>query len=226
MFKNNKIKIVAFILAFLFSPPPVSMGGTASYTHDSLNRLIRVKYVMGGTTQVLYYTYDKAGNRTAQLPFAKRVMIDFDADGLTDIAVYRASYGEWHILPSSTGEPYTQTFGGGSDFIPVAGDYDGDGKTDIAVYQKTVGEWYIVPSSTGTCYGVGWGGDASDIPVRGDYDGDGKTDIAIFRKSTGQWFMLLSSTGDIAGFSYSPVDPNDLPVPRDYDGDGKTDIAI
>jgi len=167
MFKNNKIKIVAFILAFLLSPSPVSMGGTASYTHDALNRLIRVKYVMGGTTQVLYYTYDKAGNRTAQLPFAKRVMIDFDADGLTDIAVYRASYGEWHILPSSTGEPYTQSFGGGSDFIPVAGDYDGDGKTDIAVYRQSNGLWGIIFSYDNTTHIIepGWGVDSSDMPV-------------------------------------------------------------
>src|SRR5262249_36755593 len=58
---------------------------------------------------------------------------DFDADGKTDITVYRPANGTWYTLKSKSGY-LTQTaiVWGTSTDIPVAGDYDGDGRTDPA----------------------------------------------------------------------------------------------
>ena len=64
----------------------------------------------------------------------KLVPGDYDADGRTDVAVFRPSEGVWHIDRSS-GSDLTVTFGQNLD-LPVPGDYDGDGKTDIAVFRR------------------------------------------------------------------------------------------
>ncbi len=59
--------------------------------------------------------------------------IDYDGDGKTDIAVYRASTGAWYVKPSSDASPYGVGWGGNPSDKPVPGDYDGDLRTDIAV---------------------------------------------------------------------------------------------
>ncbi|MCP4218093.1 MAG: VCBS repeat-containing protein [bacterium] len=132
---------------------------------------------------------------------------DFDGDNASDIAVFRASEGRWHIKDQPS-----VSWGTSTD-IPVPGDYDGDGDTDIAVYRPSNGRWCIMgqPSTP-------WG-TATDIPVPGDYDGDGDTDIAIYRPSNGRWC--------IKGQPSIPYGTSeDIPVPADYDGDGDTDIAV
>jgi Tol biopolymer transport system component len=150
---------------------------------------------------------------------------DFDDDGKTDIAVYRAGTGAWYVIPSSTGVAYGLGWGGDATDIPVPGDFDGDAQTDIAVYRAGTGAWYVIPSSTGVAYGMGWGGDPYDIPTPADYDGDGETDIAVYRAGTGAWYVIPSSTGVAYGMGWGG-DPSDTPVPGDYDGDGETDIAV
>ena len=186
----------------------------------------------GSGIKTVYVQFqDNAGNVSGSFSdtiLVTKFIVNFDGDGKTDVAVYRASNGGWYIIPSSPpGTPYGVGWGGDASDIPVPGDFDGDGKTDIAVYRGSNGGWYIIPSlPPGTPYGVGWGGDATDKPVPGDYDGDGKTDIAVYRGSNGGWYIIPSlPPGTPYGVGWGG-DASDKPAPGDYDGDGKMDIAV
>ncbi|MCO6511727.1 MAG: VCBS repeat-containing protein [Aridibacter famidurans] len=143
---------------------------------------------------------------------------DFNGDGTTDVAIFKA--GTWTIHPSG-GSSYTFSYGASGD-KPVVGDYDGDGTSDVSVFRPSNGTWYIYKSGTGTSTSVSFGV-GSDIPVQGDYDGDGKTDVAVWRPVGGVWHILGSTAGY---YGYSWGASPDIPVPEDYDGDGKTDYAV
>ncbi len=133
---------------------------------------------------------------------------DYDADGSSDLAVWRPSTGEWW----DHGYGATLTWGLPGD-KPVPGDYNGDGVADNAVWRPSTGTWYVHGQTT-VQYGQ-----AGDIPVPGDYDGNGTTDLAVFRPSTGTWYIR-----GIGTYQYGQA--GDIPVPADYDGNGTTDIAV
>ncbi len=151
--------------------------------------------------------------------------IDFDGDGLGDLAVYRQAEGAWYVKYSSGGSARIAWGDFESSDIAVAGDYDGDGVTDAAVFRPTNGTWYIKNSAGGFTV-VQWG-DATlqDVPVPADYDGDGQTDIAVYRQSTGTWYIRNSSGGSTV-VQWGDLASWDRPVPGDYDGDGHDDIAV
>lgn len=145
---------------------------------------------------------------------------DFDADGKSDISIFRPSSGQWWLEQSGSGT-VAHTFGGATDRI-APGDYTGDGRADVAVYRPASGEWLILRSEDFTYYSFPFGSPA-DIPVSGDFDGDGKTDAAVYRPANGIWFILRSGGGTtIESFGID----GDQPVASDYDGDGITDIAV
>ena len=105
---------------------------------------------------------------------------DFDGDGKTEMAMYRASNGTWHSKQSSTGAVVMQSRGLSTD-IAINGDFDGDSKADPALYRPSTGEWFVLLSGANhTTYFVQPWGISTDIPVPGDYDGDGKTDLGLF----------------------------------------------
>ena len=66
------------------------------------------------------------------------VAADYDGDSRADVAIYRASVGQWWVLRSSGGVQSFQ-FGISSD-KPVQGDHTGDGKADVAVWRPGTGE--------------------------------------------------------------------------------------
>ncbi len=147
-------------------------------------------------------------------------VFDFDADGKTDISVWRPADGNWHLSRSTDGYA-AYTWGASGDQI-VPYDFDGDGKADVAVWRPADGSWHILSSDGGTYSTYTWGA-SGDVPVVGDYDGDGKSDVAVRRPSDGTFYILKSSGGtqtNTWGVS------TDVPIVGDFDGDGQSDIAV
>ena len=153
---------------------------------------------------------------------------DFDGDGVTDIATFRANSdlvpgaAQWFILPSATNSGYSVVFGapGGVD-LPAPADYDCDGRADIATFRPVsdlipgAAQWFILPSgpngdrytTTNEGFPVVFGAAGNaDQPVPADYNGDGRFDIAAFRSvsdlapGSSQWFVLPSD-GDAPNFA-------------------------
>ena len=171
---------------------------------------------------------------------------DYDGDGITDIATFRADSdvtpgaAQWFILPS--GDPmggYSVTFGGsGGMDVPVPADYDGDGRADVATFRADsdvtpgAAQWFILPSGDPMGgYSVTFGGSGGmDVPVPADYDGDGRADVATFRANSDQeaasaeWFILSSSQPGFAAKADLGA-PGSLDAAGDYDGDGVADLA-
>ena len=160
---------------------------------------------------------------------------DYDGDGKTDLAVWRASTGTWFILQSATSTVRTVNFGTAGDNPTVVGDYDGDGKSDLAVYRPGAAAgnpsfWFVLNSISSNATAVQWGNgpqtSAGDFVAPGDYDGDGRYDYAVQRAIGGgnAAFFLNQTTGGFSTIQWGLS--TDTVVPGDYDGDGKTDIAV
>ncbi len=132
---------------------------------------------------------------------------DFNGDGTSDIAIFRADTGLWAI------RGITRIYFGSSLDRPVPADYNGDATTDIAVYRQSSGLWAIRTISR-LYFGDSW-----DTVVPGDYNGDGCAAAAIFRPTSGLW-AVRQLTRIYYGQNW------DLPLPGYYDGDAVKDIAL
>jgi spore coat protein A len=153
---------------------------------------------------------------------------DYDGDGVTDLAVWRGSTGQWYVLRSSDGAAEISAWGLSLApylDVPVPGDYDGDGRTDVAVFRRSSGTWLINQSRAGQYTVKAWGL-ASDVPVAADYDGDGQTDLAVWRQGT--WYIWQSATASarVEDWGASAAPYFDQAAPGDYDGDGRADLAV
>ncbi|MFC4149554.1 FG-GAP repeat domain-containing protein, partial [Micromonospora mangrovi] len=119
-----------------------------------------------------------------------RVVADFDADGSSDLALYRpdpVNGSVWDVRSWTTkADLWNDHRWGGANDIPLTGDFDGDGTADMALYRRdcTNGStWWIKSGATGTQIegGLRWGG-CKDIPTTGDVNGDGYTDLVLYRQ--------------------------------------------
>jgi glucose/arabinose dehydrogenase len=100
---------------------------------------------------------------------------DFDADGISDFAVWRASSGTWFYLTSSTSwsvasSRSVQWGNAALSDQPLLADIDADGKSDFVVWRPSNGTWYWLTSSSvynpARSGGVQWGNNAlGDVPV-------------------------------------------------------------
>ncbi|HEX8653586.1 MAG TPA: FG-GAP-like repeat-containing protein [Pyrinomonadaceae bacterium] len=147
---------------------------------------------------------------------------DYDGDGMTDLAVWKPTTGNWTAIKSAAGPNISQVLGQNGD-LPATGDYDRDGVTDLAVFRPADATWHIRRSSNNTTFTRQFG-QATDVPAPGDYDGDGKTDIAVYRPSNGTFFYIQSSDDTQRSKKWGKT--GDLPAPGNFDNDRKTDFAI
>jgi FG-GAP-like repeat len=145
---------------------------------------------------------------------------DFDGDGVSDVAVFRPTDGNWYVLKSSDGQMSVFNFGAETD-LPVSADFDGDGKTDYAVFRPSEGNWYIWQSATQDLRVERFGA-ADDKLVPADFDGDGKADVAVYRG--GNWYIKRSSNGAFETKNYGA--DTDTPLTGDFDNDGKSDFSV
>ncbi len=182
--------------------------------------------------------------------------LDFDHDGLRDLAVYvppttAAGTGTWKIRKSSTGYSaageWSIAFGKVGD-VPVPADYNQDGVTDLAVFRgggPSGTDPYDQAAWWRYCLSVVSGGAVThdctnaetsgrefgrrdDVPLPGlDMDGLGSPTVAVWRGSTEQWFW-----GPPTGTSYNVRkvagwgSEGWVPMPGLYDDDEKTDLVV
>ncbi|WP_152052616.1 FG-GAP-like repeat-containing protein [Tautonia marina] len=139
---------------------------------------------------------------------------DFDGDGRTDIATFRANSdltpgaAEWFILPSEPNPGYTTKVGafavafgapGGAD-LPAPADYDGDGRADIVSFRP-------IPTPQDIVYGVpSWAAQWLILP-------SGPND-ATFSGRVGAFPVRFGAANNL-----------DQPAVADYNGDGRADIT-
>ena len=147
------------------------------------------------------------------------VAADFDGDGKTDAAVWRARDGRWLIKYSLSGELVKAHYGLPGD-VPMLADYDGDGRADLAVWRNGDG-LHIQRSSDQTEQAL-YLGKSGDVPVIGDFDGDGLMDVAVFR--AGHWLLRDAATGMLSDVTFGQA--GDTPMAADIDGDGKDDLIL
>jgi hypothetical protein len=172
---------------------------------------------------------------------------DFDGDGTSDIAVWRAANGLWAV------KDLTRFYLGTTGDQAVPADFNGDGTTEGAVYRGSDGRWAVRDLTRV------WFGNICSRPLPADYDGDGSADCGLFNYDTGLWAVrditrfYLGQSGDIPASGYfnddSVWDPAifrpatglwsiqgitrcyfgqtaDSAVPGDYTGDGVFEAGV
>ena len=159
-----------------------------------------------------------------QIKLANGTYNDYDADGRTDIQVYRTTTNTFYALSSLNGELFQQPLGQRGDSVSLTVDFDGDGRSDFSTarYNAEV-LWRVRKSTTGQIDETRWGSSTlGDFFAAADYDGDGKFDLAVFR--AGVWHIIESSTGHYR-YEYWGTS-GDAPAPNDFDRDGKADLTV
>jgi len=187
-------------------------------------RMPRIDFWHLNTGDPRTWDYIRA-NTAAGGSVVRRAPLDFNGDGVSDIAVFRPDGARWYVDWSREGgTDLMRSYGRGSD-VAVPADYDGDGRTDFAVYRPGYGGWFVDTDRNGTTDLRAILGGGGAIPVPGDYDGGGRDAFAVFDPTTALWSIDANHDG-VPELAIVFGQAGDVPVPADYDGDGKTDLAV
>lgn len=161
---------------------------------------------------------------------------DFNADAITDIAIYNQTNGQWQVGLSdgtkftASGGIWTTFSGSSADYIPFTGDFNGDGVSDVGIYDKSNGSVSVALSEKNkfsdspACWLTGFS--SSGQPFTGDFNGDGLTDIGVF--NNGSWsFAVSNGTKFISQTAWAlSFGSGNNPVISDFNNDGLTDIGV
>jgi hypothetical protein len=178
--------------------------------------------------------------------------MDFDGDGKTDIAVYRAGQRNifplqssyFYILSSQNNQLISHQWGRTYD-IHTSADYDGDGKTDVGIFRwidnnltASVSDFWIGYSLGG--HSVTAFNGFGNIVSR-NYFNDGRAEIAVYDRYDSSsdpttpcfiWAFFIKPAGSDFALKKDiinecmPAQTYLTPAVADYNNDGLTDIAI
>ena len=208
--------------------PGDSVSLTVDFDGDARSDFSTARY----NAEVLWRIFSSRTNTLRETRWGSSTLGDFfasadyDGDGATDIAVFRA--GVWYIIDSATGN-FRYEYWGTSGDVPAANDYDGDGKADLTIARSEGGQrvWYTRFSANAQTRVLTWG-ISSDAFFTGrtDFDADGKADLLVIRNVSGQrnFYILRSSDSQLQILQWGLS--SDVVKLGDYDGDGKTDPAV
>lgn len=171
---------------------------------------------------------------------------DFDADGVTDVAVSAGPQTEkdedqgsialvWGGQGGVDGGTVVQKGGEVQPWLTAVGDFDGDGASDMFVGVEWFGDESEVlygpfdrdgaPARTASS-GVDLEGLENSF-IAGDMDGDGCDDLVAFRAFEEMAYETALWTGSEDGFESAGTRANaDEGVVADVDGDGYGDLVV
>lgn len=161
---------------------------------------------------------------------------DYDGDGKTDFAVYRAGAASGdpsftHILLSSNGTERIIPTGQNGNFAAGGADMTGDGKADVAMQYNAGGgtaRFDVHDGVDGSIVDTYIFGTPTDTIITGNHVGNPRADSTVVRGLGGE--IVWTSHDSATGTETTPVNlgasATDFPLSSDFDGDGLDDYAV